>query len=424
MKSIFLSVIVLSSLVLLSLFAPSASQVLVNVTGTATCTFTTFQGNQLGTSFISYTGNLTVNLTARGLTVPNTPGFTNQAFVSYPIIRLTGNRTLFVVGDNGPTFTYSNITGIGANRTIYMTVDVSQDPQGFPTDAGFGYRFDFTGITILTNSPTLPSIRFAEVDTSANGSPYSELQLNYPTVWAGSSFSLSSCTQNYTVIPSAAGGVAATGVAGSASSSTGVVSGGSARGDPSFTGFRGQTYQVHGMADTVYNVITDKQIQLNALFVFLTEGECPVVDGHRLTNCWSHPGSYFGALALRTASGHKVLLEAGSAKEGLIVTVDSVAYTSPVAFDDFTVTRLNSHRAVVEAGVYRLVVENSDNFINLMEVDVTDWQALRKDVQSHGLLGQTWRLNAKWAVEGEVDDYAEGDNQMFGTNFLYNKHAL
>jgi hypothetical protein len=149
-----------------------------------------------------------------------------------------------------------------------------------------------------------------------------------------------------------------------------------------------------------------------------------VVDGHRLTNCWSHPGSYFGALALRTASGHRLLLEAGSAKEGLKLSIDSTPYSSPVSFDDLTVTRMNSHRAVIEAGVYRFVVENSDNFINLMEVDVTDWTALRKDVQSHGLLGQTWHLKGKWAVEGEIDDYAEGDNDMFGINFLYNKHGL
>ena len=145
------------------------------------------------------------------------------------------------------------------------------------------------------------------------------------------------------------------------------------------------------MDNTVYNVITDRLIQLNALFVFLTSGECPLVDGQRLTNCWSHPGSYFGALALQTSTGHRVHMLSGSAKAGLTLTVDGVALKDTVTLPGLTVTRLNSHKALIEAGVYRFTVENSDHFINLIEADVTNWGLLRKDVQSHGLLGQTWQ---------------------------------
>ena len=403
--SSLISTLLLSSVVLLSLFTPSFSQILTNVTGTATCGFQTFQMNVANTGYIMMSGSMTMNLTALSSTIPNTPGFTGQSFYSYPILSISGTREYFIVGSDGsPNMTFNNITGIGANRTIYMTFNPAFDPSGFPTDVGYAYRFDYTGITILTNSTTLPSLRFAEVLTSG-GSPYSELELNL-TVWQGASFTFNSCTQNYTFIASA-------------------VTTANAVGDPSFTGFRGQSYQVHGMDNTVYNVITDRFIQLNALFVFLTSGQCPIVGGQRLTNCWSHPGSYFGALALQTATGHRVHMEAGSAKEGLLLTVDDSPLTGTVTLPGLSVTRVNTHKAMIEAGLYRFTVENSDHFINLVEVDVTDWVLLRKDVQSHGLLGQTWQSHkGKNAVEGEVDDYAEGDNDLFGSKFLYNRFGL
>jgi len=51
---------------------------------------------------------------------------------------------------------------------------------------------------------------------------------------------------------------------------------GSANGEPSFTGLRGQSYQVHGISGAVYNLIRDEYISLNSRFVFLTSPrECP-----------------------------------------------------------------------------------------------------------------------------------------------------
>ena len=70
-------------------------------------------------------------------------------------------------------------------------------------------------------------------------------------------------------------------------------------GDPQFVGLRGQSYQVHGMDGAIYNLISDKNLQVNSRFVFLTEGQCPIIDGVVDTNCWSHPGSYIGEMSFQ-----------------------------------------------------------------------------------------------------------------------------
>ena len=428
-SGLFSLLVFLSPLALLLLVSPLSShaQPLVNVTGTATCTYNTYQQTQAINAYIAMTGSLTINLTAKSYSVPQTPGFTNATFLNYPIIAINGTRQVFSLsGDGTPNLANYNITGIGANRTIYLTFDPSQDVNGFPTDGpGYLYRFDSVGITLLTSNPNQTSVQFYEAsNTTGDQSPYNERGLNYPTVWAGASLSLGPCTQTYSIIPAAVAATAAARVSSSSSTaSAGPATAGGARGDPSFTGFRGQAYQVHGMADTVYNVITDKQLQLNALFVFLTQGACPTVNGQTLTNCWSHPGSYFGALALRTAEGDRLLITAGPAATGFSLTLNDAPLTSSTSLPGLSISLLNSHQLTVQAGVYRLSIENSDAFLNLAQAEVLDWQALKRSVQSHGLLGQTWE-SRKGAIEGDVDDYAEADNDLFGTRFLHNKFAL
>ena len=77
-------------------------------------------------------------------------------------------------------------------------------------------------------------------------------------------------------------------------------------GDPQFVGLRGQSYQIHGVDNTVYNLISDAMVQLNARFVYLDQGEClRDADGLPLFTCWTHPGSYLTALGLQTATGEE-----------------------------------------------------------------------------------------------------------------------
>ena len=84
---------------------------------------------------------------------------------------------------------------------------------------------------------------------------------------------------------------------------------------------------------------------------------------------------------------------------------------------------------IVHAGLYSLVVENSDGFLNILSLSVSSLHALSSRVRSHGLIGQTWRAAAEVKgsevreVEGFVDDYAEASGDMLGCDFVFNKHS-
>ena len=209
-------------------------------------------------------------------------------------------------------------------------------------------------------------------------------------------------------------------------------------GDPQFVGLRGQSFQIHGVDGAVYNLISDKSMQLNSRFAFLTGPRpCPVIPstGKASTACWTHPGSYVSALALMTVGGSKLSIVSGDAATGFAsITVDGevVAVGSTVQLDmgksglTGSITVDNTHEVTLHAGHFDLVVENNDGFVNLRQVSVlpSSWTQLA----SHGLLGQTW-ANKRYSgkvryIEGDVDDYLIEDDNMFGDAFLYNRFTL
>ena len=216
-----------------------------------------------------------------------------------------------------------------------------------------------------------------------------------------------------------------------------VTSSGAVLGDPQFVGLLGQSYQVHGIDGAVYNLISDKQVQVNARFTFLDHGEClRGTDGSPLFTCWSHPGSYLSELAVRTAAGDSVVVVAGAAEHGFVsVTVNGVTmsvgemtslHRAVPNLDALSISYSGVRSVTIaNAGLYTLVVENSDGFVNLLRLEVTSVRELRETVQSHGLLGQTWRSDQKGedvrAVDGAVDDYAEETGNLLGCGFVYNQ---
>ena len=224
--------------------------------------------------------------------------------------------------------------------------------------------------------------------------------------------SCSACTAQYTVYCTKSGG-------------------GTVVGDPQFTGLRGQDYQVHGVSGEVYNIITDEHIQMNSKFVFLDSGSCPVIDGVRAQGCWSHPGSYLGEIGIKTASGDRLRIVSGPFDQGFAAVelngvpmkVDQTSQLPCPDGDSPGFVTLNSTYIVtVQAGNYLIEFENSDMFLN-QKVHVTNWKTLN----SHGLLGQTWRKktypNPIKHVEGAVDDYVVKGKDLFGDQFLYNLFA-
>jgi hypothetical protein len=200
-------------------------------------------------------------------------------------------------------------------------------------------------------------------------------------------------------------------------------------GDPQFVGLQGQSYQVHGVHGTVYNLITAADLQVNAEFVFLQSGRCPIIDGVAARDCWSHPGSYLGAIGIqqKTSTGvDSVRLQSGNAEEGFAsVVLNGLAMKLGQSYESadgsFSVNLTSSHQVDVETPTFRFSFSNSDGFINQQVATKQQMSSLN----AHGLLGQTHRRviykSQLRYIEGEVDDYAIDNNDLFGTDFLYNQ---
>jgi DNA-binding beta-propeller fold protein YncE len=206
-------------------------------------------------------------------------------------------------------------------------------------------------------------------------------------------------------------------------------------GDPQFTGLRGQQYQVHGMDHAIYNLISDKELQVNAQFVFVAEGGCARSSQHPdfRTPCWSHAGSYIRSIGLQqrrkeTGRVETILIVSGSGDKGFTdislngrnLTVGD-RYSSNVK-GGIEVAFNHAHSLTVVTPLFSFKFENSDGFIN------QQLSVLRPlhQLSCHGLLGQTYRTQ-KYSgskletIEGEVDDYVIDDQSLTGTRFLFNQ---
>jgi len=218
---------------------------------------------------------------------------------------------------------------------------------------------------------------------------------------------------------------------------------GCAHGDPQFSGFLGQSYQVHGVSGQVYNILSTPHFQYNALFTFLEQGQC-----RKGTQCFSHPGNYFGQVGLlfRSPEGavSVVRVVAGPVDAGLKVFLNDAAVnvsSAVVPVGEASITFANPFDLVVEAPEFSMKLSNSDMFINQ---DVSINSSLMKDIQEfkhtsksqhggldelksklpHGLLGQTWQSKTyanRWKyIEGTLFEYSVSDG-LTGTQFKYNR---
>jgi hypothetical protein len=79
------------------------------------------------------------------------------------------------------------------------------------------------------------------------------------------------------------------------------------------------------------------------------------------------------------------------------------------------------------AGLYSLTVENSDGFLNILSLSVSDMGRMQREVRSHGLIGQSWKAGIRGRevseVEGVVDDYAESSGDLLGCGFVFNQFS-
>ena len=230
-------------------------------------------------------------------------------------------------------------------------------------------------------------------------------------------------------------------------------------GDPFFHGFWDQEFYVHGRAGAVYNLLSDRHVQLNSRFVFLSNVTCPTLPAEELSkppkvHCSSHPGTYFGEMGLKTISGDSLYIRADAVSVGFdqvsvsgqaievgdlygmppLASVQHELHTSS-AVDGIAASEQSSHShparstlyvprtsarsLIVHAGLYELLIENSDNYVDLVTVHVTSWPELLDVVQPSGLMGVTWNSTA--AMPPVEDAHRERDDELMGCNLENDK---
>ena len=240
-------------------------------------------------------------------------------------------------------------------------------------------------------------------------------------------------------------------------------------GDPQFTGFHGQQYQVHGVPGEVYNVLTASDVLVNARFALIGAGEslkwhdmkvkriAHELERMRLQNAgvqlnvsnafplpitksWTHVGTYLSEVAIRLDNGQlggiNVFLRAGGYPYGIqeatvngqpmLVGQEHRMTTSSGA--SAAVTLSSPHTVRLDHPLFTLTLVNSDGFFNLEQGQLLSTDAAQ---QLDGLLGQT--ASSEWkASESEeqrealIFDFmvSEGQEGLASADFVKNKYQV
>jgi hypothetical protein len=205
-------------------------------------------------------------------------------------------------------------------------------------------------------------------------------------------------------------------------------------GDPQFTGFLGQSYQIHGLPDTIFNIISSPLIQLNSRFDYISKSPskstskiiCKVIQ----TICWTHPGTYLGQIDIKVGKD-KILLTAGLISDGfnsikLNQEEINIGQKYIIGYQNYTrqfMIKNDNHHLILYLNQFTLTIINSDMFFNY-KILMTEfgWKTMNL-YKIHGLLGQTWsnityKGKFKYIV-GEPLDYVVSDK--FKDDFMYNQ---
>ena len=215
-------------------------------------------------------------------------------------------------------------------------------------------------------------------------------------------------------------------------------------GDPSFVGFLGQRFQLHGIPNRVFNLLSSSRMQLNSRFAFIGEGE--VMTGGQMkqtrrlraikglalpdTKAWSHEGTFLSEMGLKL-DGVRLHLTAGAYAEGMAVEVGGQQVqpsATPIQVAaDLTVHFTSAHSLRVSHPLLSFTVVNSDRFFNIEAAELrSDAATLDLD----GLLGQTHSAAADNRVMGGSAEVREhllldyllpDENALFSDDFVRNR---
>ena len=240
-------------------------------------------------------------------------------------------------------------------------------------------------------------------------------------------------------------------------------------GDPQFTGFHGQQYQVHGIPNEVYNVLTASDVLVNARFAFIADGESLKWHdmkvkrvAHELsrmklqkagvqlnissafplpnTKSWTHTGTYLSEIGVRldggAAGGLSVFLRAGGYPYGIqeatvngeqmMVGQEHRIVTATGA--SAAVTLSSPHTVRIDHPLFTLTFVNSDGFFNLEQGQLLATDAAQ---QLDGLLGQTadntWKVSeSEEQREALIFDFmiAQGREEIVSADFVKNRYQV
>ncbi len=220
----------------------------------------------------------------------------------------------------------------------------------------------------------------------------------------------------------------------------------------------GQSFQVHGVPNTVYSIITSSHLHMNALFTFI----------RARAHSKYHTGNYMSKIAFMyhadsesvnvnttsssssssSSSSVHVLIVAGDAAHGFAsITVNDVqlrahdntkhtfASSSQCAF---SIQRRGSHDVQIHTPSFSFIIKNAERFLNIAEsayeptstcdsddVDSGSTHTTSSSSSSSsisGLLGWTVSSSSQ-KLPGDVTDYQIDDStDMFSTHFVNNRY--
>lgn len=197
-------------------------------------------------------------------------------------------------------------------------------------------------------------------------------------------------------------------------------------------------YEVHGIPNQYFNIITSPLVQYNAQFVYIKEASSiSMMCDSKRTHPFTHAGTYLGSIGIKTGSD-RIFLEAGNCLEGMKnVTVNDiplaighrVILAKVAGRPDIvqTIKREDKFTVKLQLAEISLTLVNSDSFFN-QHVQLTSYGQYSSQTTMHGLLGSTITnttyVSARGVnhyYEGTVSDYLIQDENVFGDNFMYNK---
>jgi hypothetical protein len=180
---------------------------------------------------------------------------------------------------------------------------------------------------------------------------------------------------------------------------------GSVSGDPQFVGFNGIHFQVHGLPDRIFNIITTRNFQFNALFSYI-ESLDHHSHNHSLIHTvpFTHPGTYFSDVGIQF-SHNQLRLTAGIYDQGFETCTFNnftLKVGQKIAIDSYIVYRKSSHVVIVKTQMFDFTIVNSEKFFNFENI-----QLYRNEVYDvsliNGLLGAT--VDPQFKKIDQIYDY-------------------